>query len=126
MDEQFKGVVESNVTEQPESMITNDDRTMALLAHIGGILTGFLVPLIIWLIKKDQSEFVDHHGREALNFQITVIIAFFISAILTYVLIGCFMFAAVWIGDIVFGVLAAVAANKGEWYRYPISIRFIS
>ena len=115
--------------EEPEKSVwepTSDERTMALLVHIGGIITGFIVPLIIWLIKKDESDFVDHHGREALNFQITVLIAMFVSAILTYVVIGCLLFPVVMIADIVFGVLAAVAANKGEWYKYPVSIRIVS
>ena len=115
--------------EEPEKSVwepTSDERTMALLVHIGGIITGFIVPLIIWLIKKDESDFVDHHGREALNFQITVLIAMFVSAILTYVVIGCLLLPVVMIADIVFGVLAAVAANKGEWYKYPVSIRIVS
>ncbi|MCD6418610.1 DUF4870 domain-containing protein [bacterium] len=115
--------------EEPEKSVwepTGDERTMALLVHIGGIITGFIVPLIIWLIKKDESDFVDHHGQEALNFQITVLIAMFVSAILTYVVIDCLLLSVVMIADIVFGVLAAVAANKGEWYKYPVSIRIVS
>jgi len=115
--------------EEPTASVwepTSDEKTMGILVHIGGIVTGFIVPLIIWLIKKDESDFIDHHGIEALNFQITVVLASIVSAVLTYALIGCILLPIVWVGDIVFGVLAAVAANKGEWYKYPISIRMVS
>ncbi len=127
MDEQT--VNAPSIEEEPTKSVwepTSDEKTMGILVHIGGIVTGFIVPLIIWLIKKDESDFIDHHGLEALNFQITVAIASIISAILIYAVIGCILLPTIWVGDIVFGVLAAVAANKGEWYKYPISIRMVS
>ncbi len=103
---------------------TSDDRTMALLCHIGGIVTGFLVPLIIWLIKKDQSKFVDDQGKEALNFQITLVIAHAVAGLAI-----CFHFGlvnlALWVFTIVYGILAAVAAQKGQAYRYPLTLRLI-
>ncbi len=110
---------------QESREVSKDARMWAMLCHLLAIFTGFLAPLIIWLIKKDEDPFVDEHGKEALNFQITVCIALFVSAILTMVCIGFFMLMAVVIGNIVFCVLATVKANKGEPYRYPVSIRFI-
>jgi uncharacterized Tic20 family protein len=104
---------------------TSDDRTMAMLAHLLGILTAFIGPLIIWLMKKEQSPFVDDQGKEALNFQLTLLIGWVASVALSAVCIGFLLMPAVFICAIIFGILASVAANKGEAYRYPINIRFI-
>ena len=68
--------------------LSQDEKTMAMLIHLSGIFTGFVGPLIIWLIKKDESPFVDRHGKTALNFFITLAIAAFVSVILIIVLIG--------------------------------------
>ncbi|MHC4910458.1 MAG: DUF4870 domain-containing protein [Planctomycetota bacterium] len=105
---------------------SSDDRNMALLAHVLAIFTGFIGPLIIWLIKKDGSPFVDDHGKEALNFQITVLIASIVSAVLAIVVIGVFLLLAIAICNLVFCILAAVAASNGEFYRYPMTIRLLS
>ena len=98
---------------------------MAMLIHVSAIFTGFVGPLIIWLIKKDESAFVDRHGKTALNFTITLMIAYFVSAILILVLIGILMILALMVVGIVFPIIAAIAANKGEEYTYPLSIKFI-
>jgi len=84
-----------------------------MLCHLLSIPLGFLGPLIIWLMKKDQSKFVDDQGKEALNFVITVMIASFLTCGIAS-LVG-----------IVFLIIGAIEANKGVWYRYPFSIRFI-
>jgi len=110
---------------QAAGELTSDDKTMAMLAHLLGIVVGFVGPLIIWLIKKDQSKFVDYHGKEALNFQITVLIGYIVSSILSMVLIGCVTGAAVWIMSLIWSIIAGMAANKGEYYKYPVSIRII-
>lgn len=102
-----------------------DSRTMAMLAHLLAILLGFLGPLIIWLIKKDQSPFVNDQGKEALNFQLTILIALVISGLLACVVIGLFLLPVIAIGNLILCIVAAVAANKGEAYRYPFNIRFI-
>ncbi|MCX5638047.1 MAG: DUF4870 domain-containing protein [Planctomycetota bacterium] len=96
-----------------------------MLGHLLAIFTSFLGPLIIWLVKKDEHPFVDEQGKEALNFQITVLIACLAAGLLTFVCIGFLLLPAVAIVDIIFCVMACVAANKGEHYRYPLSIRFI-
>lgn len=111
---------------QPVNTEINKDATnMAMLAHLLAIFTGFLGPLVIWLIKKDDSPFVDRHGKEALNFQLTVLIAMFVSGILTFLCIGFFMMTAVWVVDLIFCIIAAIKASKGEEYRYPLTIRFV-
>jgi uncharacterized Tic20 family protein len=104
---------------------SNDDRNLAMLAHLLGIVSGFVGALIIWLIKKDQSAFIDEQGKEALNFQITVMIAFIASWILMFVLIGMLLMPLLLIANLVFCILAAVAVSKGEHYKYPFAIRLL-
>lgn len=106
--------------------ISQDDKTIALLAHLGGIFFGFIPSLVIWLIKKDESAFIAEQAKEALNFQITVMIAFVISFILIFIVIGVFLIWAVVVANLVLCIVAAVKANSGESYRYPIAIRLIS
>ncbi|MEM7014341.1 MAG: DUF4870 domain-containing protein [Verrucomicrobiota bacterium] len=105
--------------------VSDDDKTMGLLAHILGILTGFVGPLIIWLVKKDQSKFVDFHGKEALNFQITLTIAYVVSGVLMMVCIGYLTFVAAWICALVFGIQGAMAANERKPYTYPLTLRLV-
>jgi uncharacterized Tic20 family protein len=105
---------------------TSDERMIAMFAHILGILgTGFIGPLIIYLVKKNESRFIAEHARHALNFQITVTIAIFVCVPLVYVCIGLPMAMAVGVCDLIFSILAALAANKGEAYRYPVTIPFV-
>lgn len=102
-----------------------DQRMWAMLSHLGGILFSFIPPLVIWLMFKERGRFVEEQAKEALNFQITLIIGYIVGAILTIVLIGVIIVLLVWLAAIVFGILAAVAANKGEAYRYPFALRLI-
>jgi len=104
---------------------TTDDRNMATIAHVLGIVTGFIGPLIIWLLKKDQSPFVEDQGKEALNFQLTLLIGWIIAGASTAICIGFVLMPAVLVCAIIFGIMGAMATNKGEAYRYPLNIRFI-
>ncbi len=110
-------------TEKPET--SKDATNMAMLGHLLAIFTGFLGPLIIWLIKKDEAPFVDRHGKEALNFQITVLIAMFAAGLLSFVCIGVLLMPIIWLVDMIFCILAALAASRGEEYRYPMTIRLV-
>lgn len=103
------------------------DKTLAMLAHLLPIFTGFLAPLIIWLIKKDdpRAGFVIGEAKEALNFQITVAIAIFACIMLSFIIIGGFLMPVVAVGNIVFCILAAIKANDGIPYRYPVAIRLV-
>ncbi len=103
-----------------------DATTMGMLCHLLGIFTGFLGPLIIWLIKKDSSPFVDDQGKEALNFQIACFIAFLICIPLNFLFcLGAILAAVIMVSRIVFGILATIQANKGVAYRYPVNLRLI-
>ena len=104
---------------------TSEERTMAILAHILGLVAFVLAPLIIYLIKKDESKYVTEHAKEALNFQITMFICFMISFILMFVIIGIFLMFALSILTFVFIIIASIKASDNKLYRYPINFRFI-
>jgi uncharacterized Tic20 family protein len=103
-----------------------DEKLWATLIHIGGILFSFVPALIGYIVLKDRGPFVRAHTATALNFQITMFIASFIGGILTIVFIGFLILAAVWVVNIIFSIMAAIAANKGEWYSYPLTIKFLN
>jgi uncharacterized Tic20 family protein len=103
-----------------------DEKLWATLIHIGGILFSFIPALIGYIVLKDRGPFVRAHTATALNFQITMAIAAFIGGILSIVVVGFLIIAAVGIIVIIFSIMAAVAANKGEWYSYPLTIKFLS
>lgn len=111
----------------PSGDAPQEDRTIALITHLSGIIAGFIVPLIIWLINKDKPEksWLNDQSKEALNFQITITIAFVICVVLSAILIGAFLMPIVWLVNLIFCILGGVAANKGESYRYPFALRLI-
>ena len=103
--------------------------TWALVAHLSGIFL-FLGPLIVWLTKKNAHPFIEDQSREALNFQLTVTLVAVALSILNMIpFIGCLFWLAslaVFLADVVLIILAAVKANDGERYRYPVSLRLVS
>ncbi|MDQ2972259.1 MAG: DUF4870 domain-containing protein [Rhodanobacteraceae bacterium] len=112
----------------PASGSSADDRNLALITHLSGIIFSFIVPLIVWLIHKDRTDkaFLNGQAKEALNFQITILIGYVISWILIFVFIGILLWWLVWIVNLIFCILAAVAVSKGESYRYPFALRLIN
>lgn len=102
-----------------------DEKMWSILTHIGGILFYWIAPLIAYLVLKDRGPFVRWHTRQALNFQLTILIAYVVGAVLSIILVGMFVVLAAVVLDIVFSILAAMAANRGEFYRYPIAIEFV-
>ncbi|MRG61560.1 DUF4870 domain-containing protein [Agromyces sp. CFH 90414] len=115
-----------NPYQQSQQLSPSDEKLWATLIHIGGAIFNFLPALIGYLVLKDKGPFIRAHSATALNFQLTVLIAYVVSYILMFVLIGFFLFAAVWIVNIVFSIIAAVKANQGQPYTYPMSIKFVS
>lgn len=108
-----------------------DERTWGMLCHLGIFighfipLGNFLAPLIIWLMKREESDFVNHHGKESLNFQISIFIYLAIAFVFTFVLIGFPFLIGLWIFSLVIVIIAGLKANDGQYYRYPLTIRFI-
>lgn len=96
---------------------------LGVIFHFPGHLLG---PLIVWLIKRDHSPEIDAHGKEALNFQISMLIYNVIAAIFCLVLIGFVFLVALWVLNTVFVIVASIQASEGKFYRYPMTIRFIS
>ena len=109
-----------------------DERMWAMLCHLTGLSSyigvpfgHIIVPLILWLIKKEEYPFVNEQGKESLNFQISMTIYAIVAGILCMVFVGFFLLAAIVIVDLIFVINAAVKANKGERYHYPLAIKFI-
>ena len=110
---------------QPEVGRTQDT-TIAILSHICGLFTSWVAPLIIYLIKKDDADtFSAENAREALNFQITLILWYIACFILTFVIIGIFLFWVVALANLVCSIVAAVKASNGVTYRYPLTWRIV-
>jgi uncharacterized Tic20 family protein len=131
--EQPEGVQEGQVAEE----VSKDARTWAMFCHLAGlaglimpVVGNIVAPLIIWQIKKDDYPFVDEQGKEAVNFQISMSLYGVVGSVAC--LITCigailipFLIGAVYIVALVFLLIAAVKANNGEHYRYPLCIRLI-
>lgn len=106
--------------------VTSEDTMWGILVHLSYFVAGILAPLVVYLIKKDSSPFVRRHAAEALNFHLTLTLAAIVSAVLIIVIIGFVLLLAVLVVGAVFAVVAAVAAGRGEEYRYPMTIRFVT
>ena len=104
---------------------SQDERQFGLFAHLGGGLFGFIVPLIIYLVKRDDSPFLRDQAGQALNFQLLVLIGYVVSSVLSIILIGALLWFLVFAASVIFGILGGIAANKGERYRYPFNVSWI-
>lgn len=114
--------------------VTPEERTWATFQHLGGLIGWFvigpfcfIVPLVMWLVKKDESEYLDDHGREALNFELSMLLYALILipvSVLTLGL-GALLYIPWALLGLIAQIMAAVSANKGEYFRYPMCIRFI-
>ena len=110
-----------------------EERTWAMVCHLAA-LAGYIIPvagnivgpLIIWLMKKEQFALVNDQGRESLNFQISITIYAIIAGLLAFVGIGLVLLPVVGIFALVMIIMAAIKANEGVAYRYPLTMRFIS
>jgi uncharacterized Tic20 family protein len=120
-------------TQPPPAPISSADvRTWNVLCHASALLGLFLHflghllgPLIVWLVKRGDSPEIDAHGKESLNFQLSMLIYDAIAAILCIILIGIPILIALWLMNTVFVIIASIRASEGKFYRYPITIRFL-
>ncbi|MCH7825129.1 MAG: DUF4870 domain-containing protein [Acidobacteria bacterium] len=122
-----------NENAEATTLSAKEARKWAMLCHLSalaGLLgngIGFLVgPLVVWLIKREDDPLIEEQGKAAVNFQLTMFLALFVSALLVFVLIGIPLLIGVGLMMVIFPIIAAVKTSKGEHYRYPISIRFLS
>lgn len=111
--------------------MSQDEKNWGMFCHVA-VFAGCIVPLgniigplVIWLMKKDQYGFVDYNARQAMNFQITLLIAMLAGLLLSFVMIGILMMIGFGIFALVATIKAIVASSRGEYYSYPCSIQFI-
>ena len=110
---------------------SKDERTWAMLSHFSALCMfifpfgNILGPLIIWLIKKEEMSFVEDQAKEVLNFQISMTIYLLISGILCFILIGIPFLIGLGIFNVIITIIAAISANDGKYYRYPINLKLI-
>ncbi len=114
------------------AVVVPNVRTWTALCHASALLgvclqfPGHLIPpLIIWLAKRDQSPEIDAHGKEAVNFQLSMLLYNLIAAVFCLILIGFAFLIILWILNAIFAIIAAIQASDGKFYRYPMTIRFI-
>jgi uncharacterized Tic20 family protein len=134
--------VQEATFEQPQTVqdspgskeINKEARMWGMICHLAGlgglipivpIIGSVIGPLIVWQIKKEEFGFVADQGKEALNFQISILMYAIVSGLLCFACVGFVLLPAVYIFDLIFLLIAAVKANDGEHYRYPLTIRFI-
>ena len=118
-------------TKYDAEKLSQDEKNWAMFCHIG-VFVGFIIPfgnliapLVLWLMKKDEMPFVDYHGKEVVNFQLTMLIAVAVSWLLIFIVIGFLLLAVVGVFVLIVTVIGIVKTSQGAYYRYPLSIRFI-
>jgi uncharacterized Tic20 family protein len=111
----------------PVGFASNEDKTWALIAHFGGIVVGFIAPLVVLLARGNESPTVRAHAVEALNFQITWGIATIVASILAVCTFGLLFFLPIltWVVVVAFSIIGGIKANEGELYHYPMTWRFV-
>jgi len=110
----------------PVPLRPDEERTWAVLAHALPLVgLGFLAPLVIWLCFRGRGPYLEDQAKEALNFELTLLIGAVVGGVLLLVIVGIVILIAVSIASLVFGIIAAIAASRYEWYRYPFNIRFV-
>lgn len=108
-----------------------EEKIWAILCHLSTFccffipFSNFLAPLIIWVIKRRDSNLVDHHGKESLNFQITIFLYQLVGILLCFIFIGIPLLIVLLCFQVIFTIVASIKASKGEYYRYPLTIRFL-
>ena len=122
--------MESKRTELIQTMpdqekITADDRNLAVLAHIGTLFGWLIVPLVVWLVKKDESNFIAEHAKQSINFQLSMMIYITVSIMLVFLVVGIFTLIGLAFFSLCVTIVATVEAGKGKPYKYPLTIQFI-
>lgn len=111
--------------------ISQDEKNWAMFCHIG-VFAGFIIPfgnliapMVLWLMKKDEMPFVNFHGKEVINFQLTILIAVVVSWLLIFIVIGFLLLAVIGVFVVIVTIMGIVKTSQGEYYHYPLAIRFI-
>ena len=105
--------------------LSKDVRNLGMACHLLG-LVGFIGPLIIWLIKKEEHPFIDSQGKSALNFQLTMLIGYIVGAATSWLFcVGALIWTATWVVSIIFSIIGAMKASDGIAYKYPFSLQLV-
>ena len=126
------GVPPSGGSEHGVPPLVSEDRTLPVLCHalalagfVGIPFANVLAPLLLWLWKREESSAVDEHGKESLNFQLSMTIYTIVAAATLFIFIGIVLLPVVLVANLVLVILASLDASKGQLYRYPFTIRFL-
>ncbi|MDQ0976339.1 putative Tic20 family protein [Neobacillus niacini] len=106
-------------------MIKSEERMLAAILYVVSLFFPIIGPLVIWLLKKDESSFINYHGREYFNFFISYTVYSVVSGILIFLVVGIFLLWILGIMALVFTIIAAVKAYEGNEYRFPLIFRVI-
>lgn len=117
-------VESSNQTSQSDGVVTVSEKQYAMLIHLTQIV-GIIIPLVLWLIKKDSSKFIDDNGKIVINWFLSCLIYGIIGGILTLIFIGSIILIAVGICSLIFLIIGSIKAINGELWPYPLSIKFL-
>lgn len=116
-----------SVNPPPVAGGNSEDKNLALITHLSGFILWFILPLIFWLMNKDNpaKAYLTEEAKEALNFQITMTIGYVVCWILMFVVIGALLLPVLWLLNLVFCIIAAMAVSSKGTYRYPFALRLI-
>lgn len=114
-----------------EAPLTQEAKNWAVIAHLAALINivgipSVIGPLVVWLLKKEEDPFIDYHGKEALNFNISFMIYGIVAGLLILLAIGLVLLPIVLITWVVLVIIGAVRASNGEYYRYPMTIRLVN
>lgn len=106
---------------------TSEEKLWMILSHLSILLgVGLVLPLVVYLVKKDTSPLVAHHAKEALNFQISVVLSSFACVLLSLFVVGFFLMFGLVVASMVFSLIASIKASEGVFYRYPLTLRLVA
>ena len=115
-----------DVNENGEVLPTSDERLLGMLIYATSFFTTIIGPIIIWLIKREESSFIDYHGKQYFNFVISYFIYSIIAGISIIILVGMILVPVVAVSAFVFTIIAAIKAYNGETYQIPFIIKFLN
>lgn len=124
----MQGELTTTGPEQEErTALTSDEKLWIVLCHASLLIgVGLLLPLVVYLVKKDSSPLVADHAREALNFHLSLLIYSMGCMVLVFVVVGFFLMLALSVGSIVLAIIATIKSSDGTFYRYPLTLRLVT
>ena len=116
---------------QSSALVTSEQRQMGMFLHLSGLAfalvfpLGIVLPIVLWQTQKDKMPALDEHGKMVVNWMISATIYGVVSFVLMFVLIGFLTGLGVWLMALIFPIIGGVKANNGEFWQYPLTIKFL-